>query len=47
MAGAECKAAVETALGLGYRHIDTGQMYANEAEVGAGIAALVALREGG
>ena len=39
MAGAECQAAVEAALALGYRHIDTGQMYANEAEVGAGIAA--------
>lgn len=39
MAGAECQAAVESALALGYRHIDTGQMYANEAAVGAGIAA--------
>ncbi len=39
MSGRECQQAVESALGLGYRHIDTGQMYANEAEVGAGIAA--------
>jgi 2,5-diketo-D-gluconate reductase B len=39
MMGASCQAAVESALALGYRHIDTGQMYGNEAEVGAGIAA--------
>ena len=25
--GAECQAAVESALGLGYRHIDTAEMY--------------------
>src|SRR5580698_8413327 len=37
--GAACQAAVESALALGYRHIDTGQMYGNEAAVGAGIAA--------
>jgi 2,5-diketo-D-gluconate reductase B len=39
MDGAACQAAVESALALGYRHIDTGQMYANEAAVGAGLAA--------
>lgn len=39
MQGAACQAAVESALALGYRHIDTGQMYGNEAAVGAGIAA--------
>jgi 2,5-diketo-D-gluconate reductase B len=39
MHGAECQAAVESALALGYRHIDTGQMYGNEAAVGAGLAA--------
>jgi 2,5-diketo-D-gluconate reductase B len=39
MSGAACQAAVESALGLGYRHIDTGQMYGNETEVGAGLIA--------
>ncbi len=39
MSGRDCQDAVESALALGYRSIDTGQMYANEAEVGAGIAA--------
>jgi 2,5-diketo-D-gluconate reductase B len=39
MQGAACQAAVESALALGYRHIDTGQMYGNEAAVGAGIVA--------
>ena len=39
MTGAVCQAAVEAGLAMGYRHVDTGQMYANEAEVGAGIAA--------
>ncbi|MES2712661.1 MAG: aldo/keto reductase [Pseudomonadota bacterium] len=39
MKGAECQAAVETAIAMGYRHIDTAEMYGNEAEVGAGIAA--------
>jgi 2,5-diketo-D-gluconate reductase B len=34
----ECAAAVETALNVGYRHIDTAQAYGNEAAVGEGIA---------
>ena len=38
MKGAECTAAVQSALGVGYRHIDTAEMYANEAEVGEGLA---------
>ncbi|HVS66047.1 MAG TPA: aldo/keto reductase [Thermoanaerobaculia bacterium] len=35
--GKECSDAVESALSLGYRHIDTAQAYGNEAAVGAAI----------
>jgi len=38
MEGAECRDAVENALELGYRHIDTAQMYDNEAAVGDAIS---------
>ena len=38
MKGEECAAAVAGAIAQGYRHVDTAQMYANEAEVGQGIA---------
>jgi 2,5-diketo-D-gluconate reductase B len=37
--GDPCRAAVESALALGYRHIDTAEMYGNEEAVGAAIAA--------
>ncbi len=39
LTGKTCAQAVETALSMGYRHIDTAQMYGNESEVGRGIAA--------
>ena len=39
MQGDACRAAVESALGLGYRHLDTAEMYANEEAVGAALAA--------
>src|SRR3954452_3153476 len=35
----ETQRTVEQALEVGYRHLDTAQMYGNEAEVGAGIKA--------
>ena len=35
--GKECAEAVSTAIGLGYRLVDTAQMYGNEKEVGVGI----------
>ena len=37
LSGEECRRAVERALTLGYRHIDTAQMYRNEDEVGKGM----------
>ena len=36
--GEVCRSAVEVALDLGYRHIDTAQMYGNEGAIGAVIA---------
>ena len=38
LTGQDCVGAVGRALSMGYRHIDTAQMYGNEAEVGRGIA---------
>jgi 2,5-diketo-D-gluconate reductase B len=38
LSGADCVRAVAEAIEVGYRHIDTAQIYGNEAEVGAGIA---------
>jgi len=37
--GDACRAAVESALSLGYRHIDTAEMYGNEEAIGAALAA--------
>jgi 2,5-diketo-D-gluconate reductase B len=39
MRGAECQAAVEAALAMGYRHLDTAEMYGNEAAVGDALRA--------
>ncbi len=45
LTGAEARGAVATALETGFRHIDTAQMYANEAEVGAACEASGLARE--
>lgn len=38
MRGSACTKAVQDALALGYRHIDTAQMYGNETAIGAALA---------
>jgi 2,5-diketo-D-gluconate reductase B len=45
MQGDVCRAAAESALGLGYRHIDTAEMYGNEDAIGAAIAAAKVARK--
>ena len=37
LTGEDCVGAVARALSMGYRHVDTAQMYGNEAEVGRGM----------
>ncbi|MDQ3862787.1 MAG: aldo/keto reductase [Actinomycetota bacterium] len=46
LTGEACVRAVGRALSLGYRHVDTAQMYGNEAEVGRGIEDAGVDREG-
>ena len=43
--GDDCRRAVETALELGYRHVDTAQAYGNERRVGAAIESSAVDRE--
>ena len=43
--GAGARRAIETALDVGYRHIDTAAMYDNESDVGAGLKASPVPRE--
>ncbi|MGF1471951.1 MAG: aldo/keto reductase [Rubrobacteraceae bacterium] len=38
LSGGACVEAVERALSMGYRHLDTAQMYGNENEVGRGMS---------
>jgi 2,5-diketo-D-gluconate reductase B len=45
LTGEECRRSVETALELGYRHLDTAQAYGNEREVGTAIRASEVPRE--
>jgi 2,5-diketo-D-gluconate reductase B len=45
MQGDACRAAVESALSIGYRHLDTAEMYANEEPIGSAIASSRVPRE--
>src|ERR1700750_3295100 len=45
MQGDACRAAVESALALGYRHIDTAEMDGNEDAIGAAIASSCVARK--
>ena len=37
LTGGACVRTVGRAISMGYRHVDTAQMYGNEAEVGRGV----------
>ena len=43
--GDTCRIAVESALAIGYRHIDTAEMYDNEEAIGAAIASSGIVRD--
>jgi diketogulonate reductase-like aldo/keto reductase len=43
--GDDCRQAVETALDLGYRHVDTAQAYGNERQVGTAISSSAVERD--
>ncbi|GGK70371.1 aldo/keto reductase [Haloarcula sebkhae] len=45
LTGQTCRETVETALEMGYRHIDTAQAYGNERQVGLGMDAAAVDRE--
>ncbi|MCJ0621072.1 aldo/keto reductase [Haloarcula hispanica] len=45
LTGQSCRETVETALEMGYRHIDTAQAYGNERQVGLGMDAAAVDRE--
>ncbi|MBV0925076.1 aldo/keto reductase [Halomicroarcula limicola] len=45
LTGATCQETVQTALDMGYRHVDTAQAYGNERQVGTGIDAADVDRE--
>lgn len=45
LTGGQARAMVEHALAAGFRHLDTAQMYGNEADVGRGLAAADVARE--